>query len=212
MDRKRPGEIMAAPDIGFFARSLAGIPFFVVLLFFPGPAHAGILPGPNTIIESRILWVENQMRLSMSRFHQIFLLKNRGSDFYSTPMLPPVPPPLLPGPSGVQGVSTMTRSAAEGMGQAISGLPEAQSQYESGMGVHDLAYKASPEGALRLGADMEGRVFQTLVTIHQDLLYLVKVQSARSGLKGEVLDQSHYENLRDQEILKIDLPQWIMYR
>jgi len=50
------------------------------------------------------------------------------------------------------------------------------------------------------------------VTIHQDLLYLLKVQSSRSGLKGQVLDQNHFENLRDQEILKIDLPQWIMYR
>jgi hypothetical protein len=192
----------------------AGVPplFLAGLLLWPGPARAGILPGPDTILESRILWVENQMRLSMGRFHQLFLLKNRGSDFYSTPMLPPVLPPLLPGPAGAPGVSDMTSSAAEGMGQALSGLPQAQTQYESGMEVHDLAYKASPEGALRLGADMEGRVFQTLVTIHQDLLYLLKVQSSRSGLKGEVMDRSHYENMKDQEILKLDLPQWIMYR
>jgi hypothetical protein len=186
--------------------------FVLGILLSPAQASAGVLPGPDTILESRILWVENQMRLSMSRFHQLFLSKNQGNDFYSTPMLPPVPPPYLPTPAPAPGVLTMTQSAAEGMGQAMSGIPEVQAQYQSGIGVHDLAYKASPEGALRLGADMEGRVFQTLVTIHQDLLYLLKVQSSRSGLKGQVLDQSHLENLRDQEILRLDLPQWIMYR
>ena len=178
----------------------------------PQTSLAGILPGPDTVLESRILWVENQMRLSMSRFHQIFLQKNRGNDFYATPMLPPVPVMTLPAPVGGTGVSGVTQSAAEGMGQAVSGLPQVPTAYASGSGVHDMAYQASPEGALRLGADMEGRMFQTLVTIHQDLLYLLKVQSSRSGLKGQVLDQNHYENLRDQEILKIDLPQWIMYR
>ena len=187
----------------------------VSLLFlgaFPRTSLAGILPGPDTVLESRILWVENQMRLSMSRFHQIFLQKNRGNDFYATPMLPPVPVMTLPAPVGGAGVSGVTQSAAEGMGQAVSGLPQVPTAYASGSGVHDMAYQASPEGALRLGADMEGRMFQTLVTIHQDLLYLLKVQSSRSGLKGQLLDQNHYENLRDQEILKIDLPQWIMYR
>ena len=187
----------------------------VSLLFlgaFPRTSLAGILPGPDTVLESRILWVENQMRLSMSRFHQIFLQKNRGNDFYATPMLPPVPVMTLPAPVGGTGVSGVTQSAAEGMGQAVSGLPQVPTAYASGSGVHDMAYQASPEGAIRLGADMEGRMFQTLVTIHQDLLYLLKVQSSRSGLKGQVLDQNHYENLRDQEILKIDLPQWIMYR
>ena len=179
---------------------------------FPQKSRAGILPGPDTVLESRILWVENQMRLSMSRFHRIFLQKNRGNDFYATPMLPPVPVMTLPAPVGGTGVSGVTQSAAEGMGQAVSGLPQVTTAYASGSGVHDMAYQASPEGALRLGADMEGRMFQTLVTIHQDLLYLLKVQSSRSGLKGQVLDQNHYENLRDQEILKIDLPQWIMYR
>jgi hypothetical protein len=178
----------------------------------PQTSLAGILPGPDTVLESRILWVENQMRLSMSRFHQIFLQKNRGNDFYATPMLPPVPVMTLPAPVGGTGVSGVTQSAAEGMGQAVSGLPQVPTAYASGSGVHDMVYQASPEGALRLGADMEGRMFQTLVTIHQDLLYLLKVQSSRSGLKGQVLDQNHYENLRDQEILKIDLPQWIMYR
>ncbi|MHB8369537.1 MAG: hypothetical protein ACYDBP_07585 [Leptospirales bacterium] len=188
--------------------------FFVALSSgpFAEEAQAGVLPGPNTVIESRILWVENQMRLSMSRFHQIFLMKNRGNDFYSTPMLPPVPVMTLPAPVAGAGVSGVTQSAAEGMGQAVSGLPQVQTAYASGSGIHDMAYQASPEGAIRLGADMEGRMFQTLVTIHQDLLYLLKVQSSRSGLKGQVLDQNHYENLRDQEILKIDLPQWIMYR
>ncbi len=180
--------------------------------FFPEKAWAGVLPGPNTVIESRILWVENQMRLSMSRFHQIFLMKNRGNDYYATPMLPAVPVMTLPAPVAGAGVSGVTQSAAEGMGQAVSGLPQVQTAYASGSGIHDMAYQASPEGAIRLGADMEGRMFQTLVTIHQDLLYLLKVQSSRSGLKGQVLDQNHYENLRDQEILKIDLPQWIMYR
>ncbi len=187
----------------------------VSLLFlgaFPRTSLAGILPGPDTVLESRILWVENQMRLSMSRFHQIFLQKNRGNDFYATPMLPPVPVMTLPAPVGGTGVSGVTQSAAEGMGQAVSGLPQVPTAYASGSGVHDMAYQASPEGAIRLGADMEGRMFQTLVTIHQDLLYLLKVQSSRSGLKGQVLDQNHFENLRDQEILKIDLPQWIMYR
>ena len=178
----------------------------------PRNSFAGILPGPNTVIESRILWVENQMRMSMSRFHQVFLQKNRGNDFYATPMLPPVPVMTLPTPVGGTGVSGVTQSAAEGMGQAVSGLPQVPTVYASGSSVHDMAYQASPEGAIRLGADMEGRMFQTLVTIHQDLLYLLKVQSSRSGLKGQVLDQNHYENLRDQEILKIDLPQWIMYR
>lgn len=182
------------------------------LIIAPVSAHAGALPGPNTIIEARILWVESQMRLSMARFHQLFLVKNQGSDFYNTPVMPPVPAPVTPSPVGAQGVSGMTLSAEEGLGQAVSGLPEAQTQYESGNGVHDMAYKASPEGALRLGADMEGRMFQTLVSIHQDLLYLLKVQSSRSGLKGEVLDLSHSENVRDQEIIKLDLPQWIMYR
>ena len=164
------------------------------------------------MIESRILWVESQMRLSMSRFHQLFLKKNEGADFYSTPALPPValPPPATP--VGGSGVSGLTQSAAEGMGEAVGALPGVQGEFESGAGVHDLAYKASPEGALRLGADMEGRIFETLVNIHQDLLYLLKVQSSRSGLKGEILDRSHSENLRDQEILKIDLPQWIMVR
>ncbi len=94
----------------------------------------------------------------------------------------------------------------------MSALPGVQSALDSGAGIHDLAYKASPEGALRLGADMEGRIFQTLVDIHQDLLYLLKVQSSRSGLKGEILDQSHAANVRDQQILTIDLPQWIMIR
>ncbi|MGC8529669.1 MAG: hypothetical protein ACP5OP_05650 [Leptospirillia bacterium] len=178
----------------------------------PETSVAGVLPGPDTVIESRILWVENQMRMSMSRFHQLFLQKNRGNDFYATPMLPPVPVMNLPAPVEGTGVSGVSQSAAEGMGQAVSGLPQVPTAYASGSRVHDMAYQASPEGALRLGADMEGRMFQTLVTIHQDLLYLLKVQSSRSGLKGQVLDQNHYENLRDQEILKIDLPQWIMYR
>lgn len=184
----------------------------LLVLFFPEAARAGVLPGPDTVIESRILWVESQMRLSMSRFHQLFLKKNEGADFYSTPALPPVvlPPPATP--VGGSGVSSLTKSAAEGMGEAVGALPGVQGEFESGAGVHDLAYKASPEGALRLGADMEGRIFETLVNIHQDLLYLLKVQSSRSGLKGEILDRSHSENLRDQEILKIDLPQWIMVR
>ncbi len=188
--------------------------FMALLLSGTAPQRswAGVLPGPNTVIESRILWVENQMRMSMSRFHQIFLQKNRGNDFYATPMLPPVPVMSLPAPVAGTGVSGVTQSAAEGMGQAVSGLPQVPSAYASGSSVHDMAYQASPEGAIRLGADMEGRMFQTLVTIHQDLLYLLKVQSSRSGLKGQVLDQNHYQNLRDQEILKIDLPQWIMYR
>lgn len=184
----------------------------LLVLFLPEAARAGVLPGPDTVIESRILWVESQMRLSMSRFHQLFLKKNEGADFYSTPALPPValPPPATP--VGGSGVSGLTQSAAEGMGEAVGALPGVQGEFESGAGVHDLAYKASPEGALRLGADMEGRIFETLVNIHQDLLYLLKVQSSRSGLKGEILDRSHSENLRDQEILKIDLPQWIMVR
>ncbi len=184
----------------------------LVLGVSPQRSVAGILPGPNTVIESRILWVENQMRMSMSRFHQFFLQKNQGNDFYATPMLPPVPAMTLPSPVGGAGVSGVTQSAAEGLGQAVSGLPQVPLAYASGSSVHSMAYQASPEGAIRLGADMEGRMFQTLVTIHQDLLYLLKVQASRSGLKGQVLDQNHYNNLRDQEILKIDLPQWIMYR
>ncbi len=188
----------------------AGI--LLLVLFLPEPSRAGVLPGPDTVIESRILWVEGQMRLSMSRFHHLFLQKNEGADFYSTPALPPVALPAPVQPVGGTGVSSLTQSAAEGMGQAVDALPGVLGQFESGAGVHDLAYKASPEGALRLGADMEGRIFETLVNIHQDLLYLLKVQSSRSGLKGEILDRSHSENLRDQEILKIDLPQWIMLR
>ncbi len=184
----------------------------ILLFSFPESAWAGVLPGPDTVLESRILWVETQMRLSMSRFHRFFSIKNEGADFYSAPVLPAVPLPAPPAPVTGTGVSGVTQSAAEGMGEAMSALPQVQGDLASGARVHELAYKASPEGALRLGADMEGRMFQTLVDIHQDLLYLLKVQSSRSGLKGEILDQSHAANVRDQEILKIDLPQWIMVR
>ena len=191
-------------------RVFAGVA--LVVFFFSSSASAGVLPGPDTVLESRILWVETQMRLSMSRFHRLFTLKNEGADFYSAPVLPAIPLPATPAPVTGTGVSGVTQSAAEGMGEAMSALPQVQTDLASGARVHDLAYKASPEGALRLGADMEGRMFQTLVDIHQDLLYLLKVQSSRSGLKGEILDQSHAANVRDQEILKIDLPQWIMVR
>lgn len=198
---------------GGIERRGAGLLAALSLLFlFPAPAGAGILPGPDTVLESRILWVETQMRLSMGRFHRLFSQKNEGADFYNVPVLPPVPLPAPPSPVGGTGVSGVTESAAEGMGQAMSALPGVQSALDSGAGIHDLAYKASPEGALRLGADMEGRIFQTLVDIHQDLLYLLKVQSSRSGLKGEILDQSHAANVRDRQILTIDLPQWIMIR
>lgn len=192
------------------AMTLSGLLLLAVAR--PASAIGGILPGPDTLIESRILWVENRMKLSLSRFHQLFLLKNRGNDLYSTPVLPPLPPPNVPASVGLQGVSGMTQSAQEGMGQALSALPQTQGLYESGSGISAMAYSASPEGAIRLGADMEGRMFQTLISIHQDLLYLLKVQSSRTGLKGAVIDQSHADNLRDQEILKLDLPSWIMYR
>ncbi|EQD24296.1 MAG: hypothetical protein D084_Lepto4C00495G0001, partial [Leptospirillum sp. Group IV 'UBA BS'] len=123
----------------------AGIPgILIFLLSFPGHSFAGVLPGPDTVIESRILWVESQMRLSMSRFHHLFLQKNEGADFYSNPVLPPVPLPGPPSPVTGTGVSGVAQSAAEGMGQALGALPAVQGELDSGAGVHELAYKASP--------------------------------------------------------------------
>ncbi|MDA8059535.1 MAG: hypothetical protein M0Z37_04215 [Nitrospiraceae bacterium] len=187
--------------------------FLILILFplilFPHPAYA--VMGSSTMIESRILWVESQTRASLSRLRNFVFEKDQGQDFLNTPVLPPSPP-VTPVSVTKPSVSEISRSAREGMGAALGGIASAPAQEAIGQGVHQMAYSSSPEGALRLGADTQGHIFQMLLSIHQDLLYLLKEQSSTTGLEGSVLDHSHNANLKDQQMIRQDLPRWIMMR
>lgn len=182
---------------------------FVLVLFLPHPAYA--IMGTSTMIESRILWVESQTKASISRLRNFIFQKDQGEDFLNTPALPPVPP-VTPITVTTPSVSEISRSAREGMGAALGGIASAPGQEAIGQGIHQMAYASSPEGALRLGADTQGHIFQMLLSIHQDLLYLLKEQSSTTGLEGSVLDHSHNANLKDQQMIREDLPRWIMMR
>ena len=183
--------------------------FCLLILFFPRPAYA--VMGSGTMIESRILWVESQTRASIARLRNFIFEKDQGQDFLNAPVLPPSLP-VTTVPASVPSVSEISRSANEGMGAALGGIASAPGQEAIGQGIHQMAYSASPEGALRLGADTQGHIFQMLLSIHQDLLYLLKEQSSTTGLEGSVLEHSHKENLKDQEMIRQDLPRWIMMR
>ncbi len=185
-----------------------------VFLFFCSlvrPPAAYAFMGTTSVLDSRILWVETQTKNSISRLRNFLFQKDQGQDFFRTPVLPPAPPTsaiIRTSPS----VSSISRSASEGMGAAIGGIASAPTEEAIGQGIHQMAYQSSPEGALRLGADTGGHIFQMLLSIHQDLLYLLKEQSSTTGLEGSVLDHSHSANLEDQQMIRRDLPRWIMMR
>jgi hypothetical protein len=180
-----------------------------LLFSFPHPAYA--VMGSNTLIESKILWVESQTRSSLSRLRNFIFEKDQGQDFLNAPALPPSIP-VTAAPASPPSVSQISRSASEGMGAALGGIASAPGQEAIGQGIHQMAYSSSPEGALRLGADTQGHIFQMLLSIHQDLLYLLKEQSSTTGLEGAILDHSHNANLEDQQTIRQDLPRWIMMR
>jgi hypothetical protein len=182
---------------------------FVFILSFPHTAYA--VMGSNTMIESRILWVESRTRASISRLRNFIFTKDQGQDYLNTPVLPPSVP-VTPVTVSPPSVSEISRSAQEGMGAALGGIASAPGQEAIGQGIHQMAYSSSPEGALRLGADTQGHIFQMLLSIHQDLLYLLKEQSSTTGLEGSVLDHSHNANLNDQQVIRQGLPSWIMMR
>ncbi|MHB1606117.1 MAG: hypothetical protein ACYCTV_06970 [Leptospirales bacterium] len=188
-----------------------GIPVFLILVILPEQALA--VAGLGNVMEGRILWVETRTLQNIQRLKNFFAEKNRGGDFYGLPVLPAEPLRPAPQPTGpVLGVSDLTRSAHEGMGEALGGIAQAPGEEAIGTGIHQMAYQASPQGALRLGADTQGHIYQMLLSIHKDLLYLLKEQSSSIGLEGRVINQTNQRTQLDQERIRMEIPQWIMFR
>lgn len=191
--------------------SLAAGSILILLVVLPERAQA--IGGLGNMMEGRILWVETRTLQNIQRLKNFFAEKNQGVDFYGLPVLPAEPLRPAPSPGGpVPGVSELTRSAHEGMGEALGGIAQAPGEEAIGAGIHQMAYQASPQGALRLGADTQGHIYQMLLSIHKDLLYLLKEQSSSIGLEGRVINQSHQRTQLDQERVRMEIPQWIMFR
>ncbi|MHB8421807.1 MAG: hypothetical protein ACYC9S_05635 [Leptospirales bacterium] len=188
-----------------------GVSVFLILVILPEQALA--VAGLGNMMEGRILWVETRTLQNIQRLKNFFAEKNQGGDFYGLPVLPAEPLRPAPQPTGaVPGVSDLTRSAHEGMGEALGGIAQAPGEEAIGTGIHQLAYQASPQGALRLGADTQGHIYQMLLSIHKDLLYLLKEQSSSIGLEGRVINQTNQRTQLDQERVRMEIPQWIMFR
>ncbi len=194
-----------------YVSALLAVSGFVLLVLLPGRAEA--IGGLGNVMESRILWVETRTLQNIQRLKNFFAEKNQGSDFYGLPVLPSEPLRPVPSTGGaIPGVSDLTRSAHEGMGEALGGIAQAPGEEAIGAGIHQMAYQASPQGALRLGADTQGHIYQMLLSIHKDLLYLLKEQSSSIGLEGRVIDQAHQRTQIDQERVRMETPKWIMFR
>lgn len=181
------------------------------LVVFPAKAYA--IAGMGNMIEARILWVETRTLANIQRLKSFFSLKNEGVDFYGSPVIPSEPPQPIPTPAGPPAtLSELTRSAHEGMGAALGGISRTPGEEAIGSGIHQMAYQASPQGALRLGADTQGHIYQMLLSIHKDLLYLLKEQSSSLGLEGQVIEQTRKRNAIDQIRVRSEIPAWIMFR
>ena len=188
-----------------------------VLLFnlppLVAPEKAYAIAGMGNMIETRILWVESRTLSSLQRLKAFFSVKNAGIDFYRAPVIPPEPPQPLSAPVGPPlSLTDITRAAHEGMGAAVGGISRTPGEEAIGNGIHQMAYEASPQGALRLGADTEGHIYQMLLSIHKDLLYLLKEQSSSLGLEGEAIEQTRKRSALDQMRVQTEIPSWIMIR
>jgi hypothetical protein len=51
-----------------------------------------------------------------------------------------------------------------------------------------------------------------LLSIHKDLLYLLKEQSSSLGLEGEAIEQTRKRSAIDQLRVQTEIPSWIMIR
>lgn len=174
--------------------------------------NAWAIGGLGNLLESRILWVETRTMQSLQSLKNFFRAKDQGDDFYGTPVLPVEPSVSQTPPAAPPSVSELNMSATEGMGEALGGIAETPEEEAIGQGIHRMAYEASPEGAIRLGADTQGHIYQVLLSIHKDLLYLLKEQSSSTGIEGHVIDLAHERDLEDQKIIENQLPSWIMLR
>jgi hypothetical protein len=184
----------------------------VIFLVLGNTRSAWALGGLGNLVESRILWVETRTMQSLQHLKSFFLEKDQGEDFYGTPVLPVETPSADPIPTTAPSVSDLTLSAHEGMGEALGGIAQTPGEEAIGQGIHQMAYRASPEGALRLGADTQGHIYQILLSIHKDLLYLLKEQSSSAGIEGHVIDLAHKRDQEDQRIIEMQLPSWIILR
>ena len=194
-------------------RALGSGVFLLAFLTLAAPEKAYAIAGLGNMIETRILWVESRTLSNLQRLKTFFSVKDAGIDFYRAPVLPPEPPQPLSTPVGPPlSLTDITRSAHEGMGAAVGGISRTMGEEAIGSGIHQMAYEASPEGALRLGADTEGHIYQMLLSIHKDLLYLLKEQSSSLGLEGEAIEQTRKRSAIDQMRVQTEIPSWIMIR
>ena len=196
-----------------FRAALATGILLLVFSMVATPERAYAIAGLGNMIETRILWVESRTLSNLQRLKNFFAVKDAGVDFYRAPVLPPEPPQPLSTPVGPPlSLTDITRSAHEGMGAAVGGISRTSGEEAIGNGIHQMAYEASPEGALRLGADTEGHIYQMLLSIHKDLLYLLKEQSSSLGLEGEAIEQTRKRSTIDQMSIRTEIPSWIMLR